>query len=412
MHSLLKTCTDSLHNRAGDTHHSASPMGLWLLLAVASSVTPPESEERSKVEKALGMPSEQAMCVVEELLGLNDSDSDAGLPTTDALKSAMALWLRGNSLTELKNWAASMQITIDDTPQEEDIYAWRDNLPDIIEKGDIPTNAAADKWVEEKTDGLLKKLPIPLEKETFLVLLSAIATRTKWKNPFQEVKNHNTLTGDFGTATKVLISDSSHDVYVEDTEFGMVGVHVAHGTNGLDVYSVIADPKVNYLNVLRVAQEIASEDRGDSQGVPLHQLEVEASDIYTVQKVMSASGDHRIAYLPSWKTENSLTNLQWIPELGFDAIMQSIVKATGLSPDDASVLVQQDIVAEYTASGFDAAAVTQMTMRVGAVSVPVLKEARKLEITFDHPYAVIAVVRDRSAWTGTPIFGSWVKEVR
>lgn len=412
MHSLLKTCTDSLHNRAGDTHHSASPMGLWLLLAVASSVTPPESEERSKVEKALGMPSEQAMCVVEELLGLNDSDSEAGVPTTDALKSAMALWLRGNSLTELKNWAANMQIEIDDAPQAQDIYAWRDSLPGIIEQGDIPTNEEADKWVEEKTDGLLKKLPIPLEKETFLVLLSAIATRTKWKDPFQEVKNNNILTGYFEDATKVLISDSSHDVYVEDTEFGMMGVHVAHGTNGLDVYSVIADPKVNYLDVLRVAQEIASEDRGDNQGVPLHQLEVEASDLYTVEKAMSASGDHRIAYLPSWKTENSLTNLQWIPELGFGAIMQSIAKATGLSPDDASVMVQQDIVAEYTASGFDAAAVTMMTMRIGAVSVPVLKEARKLEILFDHPYAVVAVVRDRSAWTGTPIFSSWVKEVQ
>lgn len=412
MHSLLKTCTDSLHNRAGDTHHSASPMGLWLLLAVASSVTPPESEERSKVEKALGMPSEQAMCVVEELLGLNDSASEAGVPTTDALKSAMALWLRGNSLTELKNWAANMQIEIDDAPQAQDIYAWRDSLPGIIEQGDIPTNEEADKWVEEKTDGLLKKLPIPLEKETFLVLLSAIATRTKWKDPFQEVKNNNILTGYFEDATKVLISDSSHDVYVEDTEFGMMGVHVAHGTNGLDVYSVIADPKVNYLDVLRVAQEIASEDRGDNQGVPLHQLEVEASDLYTVEKAMSASGDHRIAYLPSWKTENSLTNLQWIPELGFGAIMQSIAKATGLSPDDASVMVQQDIVAEYTASGFDAAAVTMMTMRIGAVSVPVLKEARKLEILFDHPYAVVAVVRDRSAWTGTPIFSSWVKEVQ
>lgn len=411
MHSLLKTCTDSLHHLAGDTHHSASPMGLWLLLAVASSVTPPESEERSTVEKALGMPSEQAMCVVEELLGLNDEDSSNNLPTTDALKSAMALWLRGNSLTELKEWAAGMQILIDDAPQDADIYSWRDSLPEIIETGDIPTNEEADRWVEKNTEGLLKKLPIPIEKETFLILLSAIATRTKWKDPFQEVQNHNILTGDFEDATKVLISDPSHDVYVEDTEFGMMGVHVAHGNNGLDVYSVIADPKVNYLDVLRVAHEISSEDRGDNQGVPLHQLEVEASDLYTVKKAMSSNGDHRIAYLPSWKTENALRNLQWIPELGFGAIMQSIAKATGLSPDDSSVMVQQDIVAEYTASGFDAAAVTQMTMRIGAVSVPVLKEARKLEILFNHPYAVVAVVRDRSAWTGTPVFSSWVKEV-
>lgn len=420
MHSLLKTCTTSLHSVAGDTHHSASPMGLWLLLAVVSSVTPPESLDRSRVEKVLGMPSEQALCVVEELLGQNLEETKNAITetnsATEALNAAMALWLRENSLTGLKEWASSLGLSIDDTPQEADIYAWRDSLPDIIESGDIPTNEEANRWVSDKTGGLINKLPIPIEESTYLILLSAIATHTKWRAPFREVPNNDILNGDFKDASKVLISDSSHQVYIEDTEFGMVGVHVAHGTNGLDVYSVIADPKVDYLDVLQVAHEIAEEDRDGNQGVPLHQLEVDASGLYTVEHIKSAYGDQRVAYLPSWKTETSLKNLQRRPELGFTPVMNAISKASGIDPEgvnitETDIVVQQDIVAEYTASGFDAAAVTQMSMRIGAVSVPVLNDALKLSIPFDHPYAVVAVVRDNSAWTGTPIFSSWVKEV-
>lgn len=422
MHSILSHCTDSIHSIAGDIHHSASPMGLWLLLAVASSATPKGSHERVVVEKALGMPSEQALCVVEELLAHEPTQDDLSpqngtegvsevmLPTTDSLKSAMALWLRKNSLTELKEWAEAYSIAIDDTPQEEDLYAWRDNLPGVIEAGDIPTNEEADSWVAERTDGLLKKLPLKIEDRTFLVLLSAIATKTKWKEPFREVDKADSFGDFFPGASKVLISAESHDVYVEDTEIGMVGVHVAHGTNGLDVYSVIADPSVDYIDVIRVAHEISEEDRGENRGVPLHQLETEASDIYTVNRIKSPRGDQRIAYLPKWKTENSLSHLEEDRSLGFSHIASSIASRAGLDPENADVIVQQDVVAEYTATGFEAAAVTQMMMRIGMVSLPVLSDAYKLEIPFNHSYAVVAVVRDKSAWTGTPIFSSWIKE--
>jgi serine protease inhibitor len=408
MHSILSHCTNSIHSIAGDIHHSASPMGLWLLLAVASSATQRDSPDRKEVEKALGMPSEQALCVVEELL---DGPGDASSPVTKALKSAMALWLREDSLSGLRTWANQFGIEINDDEQDEDLYAWSDSLPYVVETGPMPTNDEADAWVVEKTDGLLTHLPIEIQPHTFLVLLSAIATKTKWREPFREVKNNGMVSGFFKDDSKVLISADSHDVYIEDTEIGMVGVHVAHGTNGLDVYSVIAEPSASYLDVIRVAHEISEEDRGENRGVPLHQLETEASEIYQVNKIKSSRGDYRVAYLPSWKTQNSLSDLQNDKSLGFGYIADAIALRAGIDPTEADVIVQQDVVAEYTATGFEAAAVTEMTMRIGAVSVPVLKDALKLEVPFDHPYAVVAVVRDRSSWTGTPIFSSWVKEV-
>lgn len=425
MHSILSPYINSLHSVAGDEHHSASPMGLWLLLAVAATATEPGSAERARVEKVLGLPAEQALCVVEELLGGEFEEEkqspekgiqsllpNSGNQTaTDALKAAMALWLRGNSLTELKDWAHLQDIYIDDTKQEQDIYAWRDNLPEIIESSDIPTIEESNQWVKEKTEGLLDTLPIPINERTFLILLSAIATKTKWQEPFHEMPNRGFLAKNFIEASKVLISQPSHRVFVEDTEFGMVGVHVAKGTNGLDVYSVIADPKVDYLDVIRVAHEIAEEDTEGCAGVPLHQLEVEESDIYQVSRRKSSSGEMRTAYLPVWKTTNSLQKLHEEKALGFAHIINSICAKSGLKPEDAEAEVQQDVTAEYTASGFDAAAVSELSMRIGMTSVPLFKEELYLEIPFDHPYAVVAVVRDKSSWTGTPIFSSWVKEV-
>lgn len=418
MHSILSHCTESIHSIAGDTHHSASPMGLWLLLAVAASATEKGSPDRSRVEKALGMPSEQALCVLEELLGEESiatpktpqRSAKGSNPVTGALKAAMALWIRENNLTDLKHWAAEFDIEVNDEAQAQDLYAWRDSLPAAIETGDIPTNNEADSWVKEKTDGLLTKLPISIEPRTFLVLLSAIATKTKWREPFRQIENKDVLGKDFRKSSEVLVSAPSHDVYVEDTEIGMVGVHVAHGTNGLDVYSVIADPAVDYLDVIRVAHEISEEDRGENRGVPLHQLETEVSDLYRVHQVKSSTGEQRVAFLPLWETKNSLKNLHEERSLGFGYIADAIALRAGIDPTETDVIVQQDVVAEYTASGFDAAAVTEMAMRIGAVSLPALKNELKLEIEFDHPYAVVAVVRDKSSWTGTPIFSSWIKE--
>lgn len=544
MHTILSTCIDTLHSIAGDTHHSASPIGLWLLLAASASATEKGTMERTRAEKVLGMPVEQAMVVVEELLSpenedderifteidhelmnnpfdsltiqevlfehdgprafiaedkagnfflanqvdeddytetflyvpvsrkrlhrirkgdipfrqaftdsetgtlyqvttdysseavsekrvkpISDTDiNDDVLPdaevfltrdeliiednswprqNADALKTAMASWIRGANIDELHAWADRMGVPTIETP-EEDIYAWLKNLPSEIDHGPLPSNSEANSWISQKTAGLIKKLPLDINEETFLVLLSAITAKTKWEHPLKEIENKGVLSGDFRHATKVLVSPPGHNVYVMETEIGQVGVHLARGSNGLDVYSVIADPKYDYRDVIRIAHHLAVQDISDDMGIPLHQLEVDASDLYKVTKTKSPSGDIKVAYLPKWETETSLKDLQNHPDLGFTGIASAISEKAGLNPVSTQAVVQQDIVAEYTATGFQASAVTQMSMMATA-SMPDYKDALKLEIEFNHPYAVVAIVHDDSIWTGMPVFSSWVK---
>lgn len=546
MHTILSTCINSLHSIAGDTHHSASPIGLWLLLATSSSATEKGSLERIRAEKVLGMPVEQAMAVVEELLTPEEEDSgslfsevdqeltgdpfdelsivdvlfeydgprifiakdktdnlflanqidedettetflyvpvsrkrlrticrgdipfreafthsetgtvyqvildhsskdvretrvlplsdtdlkESSLPgpdlridgselaeeyeafprqNSDAIRTAMASWVRGANIQDLHAWAKVMGVSTTNYQPEEDLYAWLKALPSVIEHGPLPTNEDADAWVEEKTDGLIKSLPLEITDETFMVLLSAIVAKTQWVYPLREIPNHDYLGGDFKDATKVLISASEHNVFIQDTEIGQVGVHVAKGNNGLDVYSVIADPKYDYRDVIRIAHEIAAQDIDNDMGIPLHQLEVEDSGIYAVDVINSSNGDRTVAYLPKWETETSLKNLQNHPDLGFADIAVAISERGSLNPADTKAIVQQDVVAEYTATGFQAAAVTQMNMMTRC-AMPDYAKALQLRIHFDHPYAVVAIVRDDSIWSGTPVFSSWVKK--
>lgn len=545
MHTILSTCINSLHSIAGDTHHSASPIGLWLLLATSASATEKGSIERTRAEKVLGMPVEQAMAVVEELLTPEKEDNDslfsevdqeltgdpfdelsivdvlfeydgprifiakdktdnlflanqvdedettdtflyvpvsrkrvraicrgditlreaftesetgtvyqivfdnvakdiketrvlplkdtdlqesylpgptaridgselaeeyAAFPrqNSDAVRTAMASWVRGSNLKDLHKWAKTMGVGTIPYEPEEDLYAWLRALPSIIEHGPLPTNEEANAWVAEKTDGMIESLPLEITGETFMVLLSAIVAKTRWVNPLREITNHDYLGGAFKNATKVLVSASEHHVFVKDTDIGKVGVHVAKGDNGLDVYSVIADPKYDYRDVIRVAHEISVQDISDDMGIPLAQLQVDASGLYEVHTINSPNGDQAVAYLPKWKTETSLKGLQNHPDLGFGDIASAISERGRLNPADTQAIVQQDVVAEYTATGFQAAAVTQMNMMTRC-AMPDYDKALKLLIEFNHPYAVVAIVRDDSIWSGTPVFSSWVK---
>lgn len=403
MYSPLEQSIDLLHKKAGDEHHLVSPMGLWLLMAAASTITDPGSKDRRRIEKFLGLPVEQASAVVEELLNSGEN--------TEALKASIALWVRGTDINELKQWAKTQYIDISD-PTEEDIYQWQDSLKELIETGPMPSAEEADEWVNKNTDGLIQKMPITIDDDFLVNMVTALATKTSWRDGFREVDNNNLLDGAFKDASKALISHQNHKVYVEDTEIGLVGVHAAYGTNGLVVYSVIADEDIDYDEVIKTAHLIASHDADENQGLELHRLETQDASFYTVEDIESTDGDIYSATLPKWKANTSVKELEKSPELNIGGIVQKVSDKTGIAVQDILAMVQQDVVAEYTAKGFDAAAVTQMAMigRATAFFSPASK-AKLLNVKFSHPYAVVAVIKDGSSWCETPVFSGWVKEV-
>jgi hypothetical protein len=58
-------------------------------------------------------------------------------------------------------------------------------LPPEVQ-GTLTDQAALDAWVVERTDGLLRRMPIQLTPDVLLVLASALALQTKWALPFTE----------------------------------------------------------------------------------------------------------------------------------------------------------------------------------------------------------------------------------
>jgi hypothetical protein len=78
---------------------------------------------------------------------------------------------------------------------------------------------------------------------------------------------------------------------------------------------------------------------------------------------------------------------------------------------------QQAVRAGYSRYGFEAAAITVMSLVKGALR-PQRTRARHATLRFGHPYAVVAVAgvqrnawaEDRGVWTGVPVFSAWISE--
>src|ERR1700744_5071700 len=134
----------------------SSALGVWLLLAACASGA--KGSERAALEEALGCSAGDAIRLLTAFM--------ADPPT--ALHAAIALW-----------------VAVDDATA--DLSAWTRGLPDEIESGFMPTPAQADAWAARETLGLIRHFPAKIDKDTRIVLASALATKVKWEVPFDVV---------------------------------------------------------------------------------------------------------------------------------------------------------------------------------------------------------------------------------
>ena len=71
----------------------------------------------------------------------------------------------------------------------------------------------------------------------------------------------------------------------------------------------------------------------------------------------------------------------------------------------------QAATAAYTRTGFEAAAVTVLASPSGAPVAPPPGPYRTAELTYGHPYAVVATTDAVDGpWRGLPVFAAWVCE--
>ncbi|MGI9092729.1 MAG: serpin family protein [Mycobacteriales bacterium] len=395
----LQHYADAFHLAVGTGHHVCSPLGAWLVVALAAPAA--DDAEREQLAEVLGADVESAAQVAAELLS----------EPHPLVAAAAAAWRRADVDTHaLKRWLAG--------------------LPTVVETGDLPDQAALDAWAARHTEGLIEEFPVEIDPDTVLVLASALATRISWGEPF-EIAPAAELGADSEWTQRLrqvlrTPSDARHHQFIATTErAGDVAVHAAADTERrLWVASVIAAPDVAVADVLAAAERLAPDllEYPQPGRISLFDLPLGDGPAWTMTEraasttARSGREERYTSVLPAWSAQ-SKHDLTRSVELGFPAAAAALAKAMTLGRHRH--VAKQAAMARYTRVGFEAAAVTAVVMERSAASAPRPGLRRDALLRFAHPYAVVAVTADEpgrrptaveSRWHGLPVFSAWITE--
>ena len=364
-------------------HTVASPLGLWLLLALLAPAT--EGLARDELENLLGATAGDAADRAAALLG----------DPHPAVSALVAVWDRTLG-SRFGDWARL--------------------LPGAVDRGPVPSQAAANDWARTHTNGLIDEFPLKLDELTRLVLASALATDITWSAPLETTAQ---LGGEFGSKVgRGLTFGTGMHLVAETEAAGQVAVAAPPSASALEVLSVIAAPDVAPHDVAQAAHQVAAMLRGDereARRVPVDELAAQGHAwAVTEERTQRAGGPPTItewrSFLPAWAVVSD-HDLRAAP--GMPLIVDAL---SGFArPEDQPVRVSavQTAAAAYRRTGFTAAAVT--AVGVCATGMPSFHEVlvRKIELRFNRPYAVLAcAARDSgpTAWRGVPVFSAWITE--
>jgi hypothetical protein len=284
-----------------------------------------------------------------------------------------------------------------------------DRVPPEVAVGDIPSQSDADEWAAEHTLGLIDRFPSNLGPETLMVLASALATRVSWTDPFTLVPATEMGTDSHWqpSLNEVLLSSASHSVYLVSSTVGLLAVHVAKATDGLEVCSVIGPPEVSAADLIATWL-----DPVPTESCDLFELPLGDGHAWSLVEVDGVAGRTRAsAVLPAWSASSQFDLMD--PSLGFGTALAQLNDDL----DNPAPLLEaiQVTRAEYSRTGFAAAAVTSGGVGLGR---PRRGPERHLTVRFNRPFAVFATtVHERgyrieplSPWHGLPVFSGWVTE--
>ena len=376
-----------MHAGIGWAHHVASPLGAWLLLALASPAVD-DAALRAEITEALGLSPDEAVAAARRLLG----------QPHPAVRLAAAAWHRARSDAQL-----------------DQVTAWLGTLGDAVESGPVPTKLEADQWTDEHTSGLMKRFPLEIDPEIALLLATAVATVIDWQTEFTICRaDELSLPTTPGLAAVTHWLHSPHNAAYEriiDTSAGPVAVHaMASSHSDMLVVSVIGDldlpPDTVMDHAHRVAVSLAREEPVAGER-SLFDLPLGAGHSWVLAERTAAASQATEQFdtvLPAWSAESTHPLLR-LGTPGFRAAtetLQAMVDGDGMDAVQAAL-------ARYTRTGFEAAAVTAMGVRATALIRPSLRTIRTARVEFGHPYAVVAVAtRGPGPWTGVPLFSAWI----
>lgn len=378
---VLAAYGHDLHRGLGDTHHVVSPLGAWLVVALAAPAAR-DTEVRADLARVLRCDVDEAAALARALLD-DGGDGD--------LRLAVGAWV-----------AEAARRTAD--PAAYDV--WERALPAATSTGPVPDQGTLDAWAHDRTDGMVPRFPVTVDPATALVLASAVLTRIEWTVPFATAPAA-TLGGPWAERVEeALRSPGSHRVEAVELEGRRYAAHRAASDGGTEVLSLLAeDADAEAADVIAAAHRVA---RGEGRVVPVADLPDGSGPVWTVveREWLSPEEPHDTseALLPAWQSETRVDLVE--APAGMDEARRAL---EGLLPvlvgGDAAAV--QQCVARCTRTGFEAAAVTALMMRASAAPVP-RGTVRHATARFARPFAVVATVASPAG--RVPAFSGWVAE--
>jgi hypothetical protein len=249
--------------------------------------------------------------------------------------------------------------------------------------------------VSEKTGGLLNRMPIDLTPDLQLLLASALALETAWTRPFGE--HEQPVDG----AQKRWLGRRDHDVETVrrfDTDAGPLTAVTVRGSGEFDVLLYVGQPDRARNAVLAAALRVSGEGVGAAE-----LLRGVESPAVTVGETTDPEPSVFLS-LPYFEVRANHDLLSQPETFGLMTATDSTRgHFPGLSPVPLSVSsARQAAMAEFSALGFKAAAVTAIAMATSG-RVPTTP-GQALFVRLDRPFAFIAVHRP----TGIPVVAGWV----
>jgi serine protease inhibitor len=263
--------------------------------------------------------------------------------------------------------------------------------------GDLGADQATlDAWARDRTDGMIKRMPVRIDTSTLLLLASALTVRTTWRQPFGKTRSPGPWP---------LMSRTTDDPSIVRANASVACVRI-EGDNGIDVELVIGPAgvpaSVTLSAGLAVVTGAAEAGSGDDllDGAP-------APGIVVDHTVSTSNTPQCVVEAPKF-TVRASHDLTAFPDVfGLNTVLDaSEQRLPGISERPIAVgKAAQDAIAEFTDTGFRAAAVTALTMRpAGMVRRVHEYEVRRVTATFDRAYGFLAVHRA----TGLVLVSGWV----
>jgi hypothetical protein len=360
-----------------------SGVGVWPLLAMLADGA--AGAVRDELAAAIGIAPEHAAAQTQAALDV--------LRRSDQLHAALGVWVADHVPLD-PDWTAKL-------------------ATDMIGRltGEPATDQPLlDAWASRHTDGLIKQLPVDVDRDTLLLLASALSIRLRWERKFTDSPrgiSHGPW-ADTGRMVGLTRTTSDlDDLSIAQTPNGPLSLVTVRGVGDIDVTLVMGEPEQPASQVLSAAISSVNADmpcRVGSQlkpGYAAPGVQVREIDSVTPARILvldtvgfDISGSHNL-------TEHA--------ELFGLATARRARRGSfpGISAVDLAVgEAAQTAMATFSAEGFVAAAVTALRMMCGSAPSRQPKNAvtRLVEVNFDRPFGFMATHRR----TGLVLMAGWV----